>query len=80
MANIDEPVSITNDYNQTLANFAVMFEYRKLLRRLVKWDIAVTTADVNGLTALHCAYRGGEKAFIELLNAGAPDNLLDALG
>ena len=81
MANFDELVSITNDYNQTLAHFAVMFEYPKLLRRLVEWDIAVTTADVNGLTTLHCAYGGGEKAVIRLLlNAGAPENLLDALG
>ena len=52
-----------------------------MLRRLVEWDIDLTIADVNGLTALHCAYKGGEKAFIELLlNAGVPENLLDALG
>ena len=52
-----------------------------MLRRLVEWDIDVTIADVNGLTALHCAYRGGEKAVIEhLLNARAPENVLDALG
>ena len=81
MPNFNELVSITNDYNQTLAHFAVMFGYPKLLRQLVEWDIDLTIADVNGLTALHCAYRGGEKAVIELLlNAGAPKNLLDALG
>ena len=81
MPNFNELVSITNDYNQTLAHFAVMFGYPKLLRQLVEWDIDLTTADVNGLTALHCAYRGGDKAVIELLlNAGAPENVLDALG
>ena len=81
MANFDELVSITNDYNQTLAHFAVMFGYPKLLRRLVEWEIDLTIADINGLTALHCAYRGGEKAVIELLlNAGAPENVLGALG
>ena len=77
MANVDELVFIMNHYNQTLAHFAATFGYPKLLRRL---DIDVTTADVNGLTALHCAYGGGKKALIELLNAGAPENVLDALG
>ena len=81
MPNFDELVSITNDYNQTLAHFAVMFGYPKLLRRLVEWEIDVTITDVNGLTALHCVYRGGEKMLIEpLLNAGASENVLDALG
>ena len=81
MPNFRELVSITNDCNQTLAHFAVMFRYLKLLRRLVEWDIDLNTADVNGLTPLHCAYRGGEEAFIEiLLDAGAPENVLDALG
>ena len=37
MANFDELVSITNDHNQTLAHFAVMFGHPKLLRRLVEW-------------------------------------------
>ena len=40
----------------------------------------LTIADVNGLTALHCAYRGGEKTVIELLlNAGAPENVVGVL-
>ena len=44
-------------------------------------EIDLTIADVNGLTVLHCSYRGGEKAVTELLlNAGAPENGLDALG
>ena len=81
MPNFNELVSTTNDCNQTLAHFAVMFGYPKLLRQLVEWEIDLTTTDVNGLTALHCAYRRGEKAIIELLlNAGAPENVLDALG
>ena len=80
-ANFDGLVSIRNDFNQTLAHFAVMFVYPKLLRRSVEWEKNLTIADVNGLTALHCAYRGGEKAAIELLlNAGAPESVLDALG
>ena len=53
MANFDELVSITNDSNQTLAHFAVMFGYRKLLRRLVEWEIDLRIAGVNGPSALH---------------------------
>ena len=81
MHNFDELVSIMNDYNETLTHFAVMFGYSKLPRRLVEWDIDLTIAGVNGLNPLHCAYRGGENAVIELLlDAGALENLLDALG
>ena len=76
MANVDELVSITHDHNETLAHFAVMFGYPKLLRRLVEWDIDLTIAD-----PLYCAYSGGRKAVIELpLNARAPENISDALG
>ena len=81
MPNFDELVSIRNDFNQTLAHFAVMFGYPILLRRLVEWEIDLTIADVNGLTALRCAYRGGEKTVIELLlNTGAPENVVGVLG
>ena len=74
MANFNELVSITNDYNQSLAHFDVRIP--KLLRRLVEWDIDPIIAD-----PLHCACRGVEKAVIKLLvNAGAPENILDALG
>ena len=52
-----------------------------MLRRLVEREIDLTIADVNGLTALYCAYRGGEKTVIEfLLNAGAPENVVGVLG
>jgi ankyrin repeat protein len=59
-------ISKTNDYNQTLAHFAVLFGYINLLR-LVEWNIDLTIADVNGLTALHCAYKKGDRACVELL-------------
>ena len=45
MANFDELVSITNEHNETLAHFAVMFGYPKLLRRLIEWDIDLTISD-----------------------------------
>ena len=81
LANFDELVSMTNDYNQTLAHFASLSGYSKLLKRLVEWKIDLTVADVNGLTPLHCAYTGGCTACVELLlDAGAPGIVLDAIG
>ena len=79
MPNFDELVSIRNDFNQNLA--ILVFGYPKSLRRLVEWEIDLTIAGVNGLTALHCAYREGEKTVIELLlNAEAPENVVGVLG
>ena len=74
-------ISQTNDYNQTLAHFAVLFGYTNLLRRLVEWKINIGISDVNGLTPLHCAYKKGDRASVELLlENGAPVTVLDALG
>ena len=79
--NFEEVISKTNDYKQTLAHFAVFFGYTNLLRRLVEWNIDLTIADVNGFTALHCAYKEGDKACVDLLlENGASETVLDALG
>ena len=76
-----EVISKTNDYKQTLAHFAVHLGYTNLLRRLVGWNIDLTIADVNGSTALHCAYKKGDRACVVLLKEkGAPETVLDALG
>jgi len=76
-----ELISKTNDYNQTLAHFAVLFGYINLLKVLVGWNIDLTIADVNGLTALHCAYKKGDRACVELLlEKGVSETVLDALG
>ena len=76
-----ELISKTSDYKQTLAHFAVDFGYTNLLRRLVEWKIDLTISDVNGFTALHCAYSKGDSACVELLlENGAPEIALDALG
>ncbi len=81
LAIFDELVSMTNDYNQTLAHFAGLSGYSKLLRRLIEWNIDLTVADVNGLTPLHCAYKGGCRVCVELLlSAGASGTVLDAIG
>jgi len=74
-------ISKTNDYKQTLAHFAVHFGYANLLRRLVGWNIDLAIADVNGFTALHCAYKMGDRACVDLLlEKGASETVLDTLG
>ena len=79
--NFEEVISKTNDYKQTLAHFAVFFGYTSLLRRLMGWNIDLTIADVNGFTALHCAYKTGDRACVDLLlENGASETVLDALG
>jgi ankyrin repeat protein len=51
------------------------------LERLVGWNIDLTIADVNGFTALHCAYKKGDRACVDLLlEKGASETVLDALG
>ena len=76
-----ELISKTNDYKQTLAHFAVLFGYTNLLKRLVGWNIDHTIADVNGFTALHCAYKMGDGVCVGLLlEKGASETVMDALG
>ena len=76
-----EVISKTNDYKQSLAHFAVLFGYTNLLRQLVGWGIDLTIADVNGFTALHCAYKKGDRICVDLLKGkGASETVLDALG
>ena len=76
-----EYISKTSIYKQTLAHFAVHFGYTTLLKWLVRWNIDLTIADVNGFTALHCAYKMGNRVCVDLLlENGASDTVLDVLG
>ena len=76
-----EVISKTNDHKQTLAHFAVHFGYTTLLRQLVEWNIDLSVADVNGFTALHCAYKKGDRVCVDLLlEKGASETVVDALG
>ena len=68
-----------NDYSQTLAHFAVIFGYINLLRQLVEWGIDLSIADMNGLTALHCAYKKGDRVCVQLLENGASETVLDKI-
>ena len=76
-----EIVSTPNEYNQTLAHLSVLYNYPSLLSRLVEWHIDLTIADVNGLTALHCAYMKGDLDCVEILRrGGASEIVTDILG
>ena len=76
-----EVISKTNDHKQTLAHFAVHFGYTTLLRQLVGWNIDLSIADVNGFTALHCAYKKGDRVCVDLLlEKGASETVVDVLG
>jgi len=77
----DELISTTNDNNQTLAHLAVSLGFTSLLNSLVGWSIDVGIADVNGFTALHCAYLKGDQECIDiLLSSGASELVKDNQG
>ena len=79
--NFHEIVSTANDYHQTLAHLAILYDYPSLLGRLAEWPIDLTIADVNGLTALHCAYMKGDLDSVRILRrGGASETATDKLG
>ena len=79
--NFREILSTTNDYSQTLAHLSIFYGYASLLSRLVEWRIDLTISDVNGLTALHCAFMKGDQDSVRILRrGGAPETVTDNLG
>ena len=79
--NFREIVSTTNEYSQTLAHLAILYDYPSLLRHLVDWFIDLSISDVNGLTALHLAYMKGDLPSVRnLQRGGAPEAAKDRLG
>ena len=47
----------------------------------MEWNIDLSIADVNRFMALHCVYKKGDRACVDLLlEKGASENVLDALG
>jgi ankyrin repeat protein len=73
-------ISTTNDCNQTLAHISIFCDYPTLLSRLVDWRIDLAVADVNGLTALHCAYMKGDSESVRILRrGGASETATDKL-
>jgi hypothetical protein len=74
-------VSLVNEYHQTLAHLAVHLRYIALLEKVAQWGIDVDVQDVNGFTALHCAYLCGDLDSVGILkDYGAAEDIEDNLG
>ena len=74
-------VSLVNEHHQTFAHLAVLFRYTALLKKVAQWGIDVDVQDVNGFTALHCAYLCGDLASVGVLKGyGADEDIRDNLG
>jgi hypothetical protein len=77
----ENSVSFVNEHHQTLAHLAVLFRYTTLLDKVAQWGINVDVQDVNGFTALHCAYLCGDLDSVRILKGyGADEDVQDCLG
>ena len=77
----ENTVSLVNDHHQTLAHLAILFRYTTLLKKVTQWGIDVDVQDVNGFTALHCAYLCGDLDSVGILTGcGADEDIQDSLG
>jgi len=77
----EDTVSLVNAHHQTLAHLAVLFRYTTLLKKVAQWGIDVDVQDVNGFTALHCAYLCGDLDSVGILKGyGADEDIQDNLG
>ena len=77
----EDTVSLVNEHHQTLAHLAVLFRYTALLKQVAQWGIDVDVQDVNGFTALHCAYLCGDLDSVWVLKGyGADEDIQDNLG
>ena len=79
--NWEKTISRVNDHRQTLAHLAVLFRYTTLLDKVAEWGINVDIQDMNGFTALHCAYLCGDLDSAGILKVyGADEDIRDNLG
>ena len=77
----ENTVSLVNEHHQTLAHLAVLSQYTTLLQKVAQWGIDVDVQDVNGFTALHCAYLRGDLDSVRVLKGyGADEDIEDTLG
>jgi len=80
-SNWEKTISLVNEHRQTLAHLAVLFRYTTLLDKVAEWGINVDVQDMNGFTALHCAYLCGDLESAGILKGyGADEDVRDNLG
>lgn len=79
--NLHNLVSLPNEYGQTLAHWSVLSGQTRLLEKLVRWGVNLDIADVNGFTALHCAYLKKDYRTVRVLEGnGASQSVKDKVG
>ena len=74
-------ISLPNEYGQTLAHWSVLSGQTRLLHNLIKWGINLNIADINGFTALHCAYLTKDSRSVGALEGNGASQLVeDSIG
>jgi len=74
-------LSTVNEYGQSLLHLAVHLRYRQLVEQLVDWGVGLDVQDMDGFTALHCAYLCEDDLMVKVLQqGGASLSIFDALG
>ena len=81
LPDFSQRLATVNEYGQTLLHLAVHLRYRKLVEQLVEWGVGLDVQDINGFTALHCAYLCEDDLVVTILKqGGAPVFIFDGLG
>ena len=81
LPDFSQRLATVNEYGQTLLQLAVHLRYRKLVQQLVEWGVGLDVQDINGFTALHCAYLCEDDLLVTILKqSGASVSIFDALG
>ena len=81
LPDFSQRLATVNEYGQTLLHLAVHLRYRKLAQQLVEWGVGLDVQDINGFTALHCAYLCEDRLVVTILKqSGASVSNFDTLG
>ena len=81
LPDFSQRLATVNEYGQTLLHLAIHLRYRKLVEQLVEWGVGLDVQDINGFTALHCAYLCEDELVVTILKqSGASVSIFDTLG
>ena len=69
-------ISLPNEYGQTLAHWSVLSGLTSLLSHLIGWGMNLRDVDINGFTALHCAYLRKDYRSIQILERNGASQLV----